>query len=86
MNVCKHRGLTDSYSDIIYFASIAFYLLHQLKVRQSRNDFFKLTILPKNEQTNSTLLLWCPTLTLVHLFSLVLWKKFKTPKRHFVIN
>ena len=27
-----------------------------LKVRQSRNDFFKPTILPKNEQTNSTLL------------------------------
>ena len=29
-----------------------------LKVWQSRNDFFKLTFLPKNEQTNSTLLLW----------------------------
>ena len=27
-----------------------------LKVRQSRNDFFKPTILPKNEQTNLTLL------------------------------
>ena len=28
----------------------------QLKVRQIRNDFFKPTFLPKNEQTNSTLL------------------------------
>ena len=30
----------------------------ELKVRQSRNDFFKPTFLSKNEQTNSTLLLW----------------------------
>ena len=29
-----------------------------LKVRQSRNDFFKLTFLPKTEQMNSTLLLY----------------------------
>ena len=50
-----------------------------LKSRQSRNDFFKLTFLPKNEQTNSTLLL-------VDLFSFVFWKKVKTPKRHFEIN
>ena len=28
-----------------------------LKVRQSRNDFFKTTILPKNERMNFTLLL-----------------------------
>ena len=28
-----------------------------LKVRQIQNDFFKPTFLPKNEQTNSTLLL-----------------------------
>ena len=50
-----------------------------LKVRQIRNDFFKPTFLPKNEQTNSTLLL-------VDLFSFVFWKKVKTPKRHFEIN
>ena len=41
--------------------------------------FFKPTFLPKNEQTNSTLLL-------VDLFSFVFWKKVKTPKRHFEIN
>ena len=29
----------------------------QLKVRQIRNDFFKPMVLPKNERTNSTLLL-----------------------------
>ena len=50
-----------------------------LKVRQIRNDFFKLTFLPKNERTNSTLLL-------ADLFSFVFWKKVKTPKRHFEIN
>ena len=50
-----------------------------VKVRQILNDFFKLTFLPKNEQTNSTLLL-------VDWFSLVFWKKVKTPKRHFEIN
>ena len=50
-----------------------------LKVRQSRNYFFKLTFLPKNEQMNSTLLL-------CDLFSFVFWKKVKTPKRHFEIN
>ena len=49
------------------------------KVRQIRNDFFKLKFLPKNERTNSTLLL-------VDLFSFVFWKKVKTPKRHFEIN
>ena len=50
-----------------------------LKVRQIRNYFFKPRYLPKNEQTNSTLLL-------VDLFSFVFWKKVKTPKRHFEIN
>ena len=50
----------------------------RLKVRQIRNDFFKPTFLPKNERTNSTLLL-------VDLFSFVFWKKVKTPKRHFEI-
>jgi hypothetical protein len=50
-----------------------------LKVRQIRNDFFKPTFLPKNKQTNSTLLL-------VDLFSFVFWKKGRTPKRHFEIN
>ena len=30
----------------------------KVKVRQCQNNFFKPTYLPKNEQTNSTLLLW----------------------------
>ena len=47
-----------------------------LKVRQIQNDFFKMTFLPKNERTNSTLLL-------VDLFLFVFWEKVKTPKRHF---
>ena len=50
-----------------------------LKVRQIRNYFFKPTFLPKNERTNSSLLL-------IDLFSFVFWKKVKTPKRHFEIN
>ena len=53
--------------------------LLNLKVRRIRNDFFKPTFLPKNERTNLTLLL-------VDLFSIVFWKKVKTPKKHFEIN
>ena len=40
----------------------------RIKVRQSRNNFFKPTFPPKNEQTNSTLLLWYLRLTCFHLF------------------
>ena len=40
----------------------------KLKVRQSRNDFFKPTFPPKNEKTNSTLLLWNLRSTCFHLF------------------
>ena len=54
-------------------------MVYDIKVRQIRNDFFKPTFLPKNELTNSTLLL-------VDLFSFVFWKKVKTPKRHFEIG
>ena len=50
-----------------------------LKVRQIRNDFLKLTFLPKNERMNSFLLL-------CDLFSFVFWKKLTIPKRHFEIN
>ena len=56
-----------------------YFYTFMLKVRQIRNDFFKSTLLPKNEQTYSTLLL-------VDFFSLFFWKKVKTPKRHFEIN
>ena len=58
------------------FETISHMIWRLLKVRQIRNDFFKPTFLPKNEQTNSTLLL-------VDLFSFVFRKKVKTPKRHF---
>ena len=44
-----------------------------VKVREIRNDLFKPTFLPKNQQRNSTLLL-------VDFFSFVFWKKVKTPK------
>ena len=50
-----------------------------LKVRQIRNDFFKLKFLPKHEWTNSLLLL-------EDLFSFVFWKKVNTPKNNFEIN
>ena len=50
-----------------------------LKVRQIQNYFVKPMFLPKNEQTNSTLLL-------VVLLSFTFWKRGKTPKRHFEIN
>ena len=56
-----------------------FKLTSKLKVRQVRNDFFKPTFLPKNEWTNSTLIL-------VDLSSFVFLKKVKTQKRHFKIK
>ena len=53
-----------------------------LKVRKSRKDFFKITFPPKNEPTNSTLLVWNLWST---CFRSVFWRKLKTPKRHFEI-
>ena len=50
-----------------------------LKVRQSPNDFFKQTFLPKNERMNSTS-------QFCYLFLFVFWKKMKMPKKHFEIN
>ena len=50
------------------------------KVRQSRNEFCKPTLLPKNEFDFTTMI------PQVDLFSFVFWKKLKTPKRHFEIN
>ena len=40
----------------------------RLKVRQSREHFFKPTFPPKNKQTNSTLLLWNRRSTCFHMF------------------
>ena len=51
----------------------------QLKVRQNRNEIFKPTFPPKNEQMNSLLLL-------CDVFLFFFWKKLKSPKKHFEIN
>ena len=61
--------------------AIQYTLLKFLFAKGQTNSkwFFKPTFLPKNERTNSILLL-------VDLFSFVFWKKVKTPKRHFEIN
>ena len=40
----------------------------ELKIRQSRNDFFKPMFPPKNKRTNSTLLLWNLRSTCFRLF------------------
>ena len=44
------QGCQDSF--------FSWHFLVLLKVSQSRNDFFKPTFLPKNQQTNSIWLLW----------------------------
>ena len=54
-----------------------------LKVRQSRNDFFKPLFPPKNERRNSTVLLWYLRSTCFRSF---FWRKSTTPKNHFEIN
>ena len=53
------RFLTSCTADEIFsLILVAPYIAQRLlKVRQSRNDFFKPTFPPKNERTNSTLLL-----------------------------
>ena len=51
-----------------------------LKIRQSRNDFFKLTFPPKNGFDIATMI------PQVDLFSFVFWEKLKAPKRHFESN
>ena len=48
-----------------------------LKVRQSWNDFFKPTFPPKNEQRNSTLLLWNLRLTCFRSFFGGNWRQQK---------
>ena len=81
-NLCIKQGNSQNPRFIIKsgFRSRASYNgAHTIKVTQIWNNFFKPTFLPKNKRTNSTLL---P----VDLFSFVIWKKVKTPKRHFEIN
>ena len=78
-NPGKPKGLLNSIKKVDNITQTLVLLTERLKVRQIRNDFFKPTFLPKNKQTNSTLLL-------VDLFSFVFQKKVKTPKRHFKIN
>ena len=52
-------------------------------VRQSRNDFFKPTILPKNQRTNSTLLLWYLGST---CFCSFFGRNWRHQKKHLEIN
>ena len=53
-----------------------YFCTFMLKVRQIRNDFFKSTFLPKNEQKYSTLLL-------VDLFSFIFFEESKDTKKTF---
>ena len=71
-----------AYNVVKNFTKDGFYFY--LKVRKSRNDFFKPKFLPK-KRTNGF------DFTTIYdtsgeLFSFVFWKKFKTPKRRFKIN
>ena len=77
--VILYIGLMKIVWNLIHLARNRISKKTLLKARQIRNDFFKSTFLPKNERTNSTLLL-------VNMFSFIIWKKVKTPKRHFEIN
>ena len=64
------------------YSSIGSGLKKVSQVRQIRNDFFRIMFPPKNEQTDSTLLLWYLRLTCFCSF----WRKLKTPKSYFEIN
>ena len=81
--------LFDSSPDefLLEFYTVQFFYSTKspLKVRQSRNDFFKPTFLPKNEQMNSTLLLWYLRSTCFRSFFGRNWRQQKV-KRHFKIN
>ena len=52
----RFLGLSESWSHFV-INKLVDDVTRKSKVRQSRNYFFKPTFLPKNEQTNSTLLL-----------------------------
>ena len=69
-----------TWGETVFCSSISLLLHIMLKVRQSRNDFFKPTILLKNEFDFTTMI------PQVDLFSFVFWKKSKTPRKHFKIN
>jgi hypothetical protein len=75
-----HYGkLSKSFSWSLLFASG---IIFNLKVRQSCNDFFKLTIVP--EQTNE--FNFTTMIPQVNLFLFVFGKKSKTPKNCFEMN
>ena len=54
-----------------------------VKVRQSQNGFFKLTILPKNERVNSFFL---PNSTMNEFVRSFFWKNSRIQKSPFEIN
>ena len=78
MHISKNL-LQRGYLKVINLENIDIFHSMLVKVRQIRNDFFKPKFLPKNEWSNSFLLL-------VDLVSFVFWKKVKTPKRQLEIN
>ena len=56
LSIVGSKRLTVQPFTFAQFANFIYGYLYTIsKVRQSRNDFFKQTILPKNAQTNSTL-------------------------------
>ena len=70
----------NNFDSVSWIATIFCFLL---KVRQSRNDFFKPTFPPKKRTNKFYFTAMKPQ---VDLFSFVFWRILKTPKRHFEIN
>ena len=55
-------------------------LCHLLKVRQSRNDFFQADVSSKKQRNEFYFTAMEPQ---VDLFSFIIWRKLKTPKKTF---
>ena len=77
MQTCPLKYISFTIFGVKFFTHSHFFS-KDLKVRQSRNDFFKPTILPKYERTYYD--------TSGRLVFVRFWKKLKTPRRHFEIN
>ena len=87
--VTIHLGFHSIFSFSMFSCSIkhlvkpylhTIYKILGLKVRKSRNDFFKLTFLPKKRANKFKFTTMIPQ---VDLFSFIFWKKLKTPKKTF---
>ena len=53
----KTKGNLAEWVEVMFLETFLIISQSLLKVRQNRNDFFKLTFPPKNERTSSILLL-----------------------------